>query len=243
VTRKAGVARPGTGLAEDGRHLREVTSYARRGSRLTPTLQEVWDRHAGAWLVDAGSVAEEPLRPLDRERWFGRTAPLVVEIGSGTGEALVSLAAARPDHDVLALEVWRPGVARTFRLLEQEGVGNVRLLMLDAVWCLEHLVGSGDLAELWTFFPDPWHKKRHHKRRLVSPAFAALVADRLEVGGTWRLATDWSDYAEHVDVVLAAEPRLEGGRTARWAERPVTKFERRGVAEGRAIVDFCYRRR
>lgn len=109
MTRKAGLARPGTPLTDDGRHVREVTSYARRGSRLTPQQQEAWDRHASSWLVDADEVATEPVRLLDRERWFGRTAPLVVEIGSGTGEALVALAAGRPDHDVLAIEVWQVG--------------------------------------------------------------------------------------------------------------------------------------
>lgn len=242
MTRKAGVARPGTGLTDDGRHLREVTSYARRGSRLAPLQQEAWDRHAPAWLVDAAEVAAEPVVPLDQERWFGRVAPLVVEIGSGTGEALVALASARPDRDVLAVEVWRPGIARTFRLLDEAGVGNVRAVMLDAVWCLANLVGPGDLDEVWTFFPDPWHKKRHHKRRLVSPEFAALVAERLRPGGLWRLATDWSDYADHVDEVMAGEPRLEGGRTARWEDRPVTKFEGKGLDEGREIVDFCFER-
>ncbi|MEZ5194791.1 MAG: tRNA (guanine-N7)-methyltransferase, partial [Nocardioides sp.] len=103
-------------------------------------------------------------------------------------------------------------------------------------------VPAGGLAELWTFFPDPWHKKRHHKRRLVTPAFAVLAARRLAVGGWWRLATDWADYAEQMGEVLDAEPLLSGGVVERWAERPVTKFERRGLAAGRTITDLAYRR-
>jgi tRNA (guanine-N7-)-methyltransferase len=173
---------------------------------------------------------------------FGREAPLVVEIGSGVGEATAALAAARPEHDVVALEVWRPGVAHTLGLLAAAGAGNVRLLSVDAVWCLEHLFAPAGVEELWTFFPDPWPKKRHHKRRLVTPDFARLAASRLRPGGLWRLATDWSDYAGQMRAVLDAEPALEGGPVERWPKRPVTKFERKGVAAGRTITDLAYRR-
>ena len=113
---------------------------------------------------------------------------------------------------------------------------------VDAVWCLEHLIAEGQLAELWTFFPDPWHKKRHHKRRLVNPDIARLAATRLAPGAAWRLATDWADYADQAQEVLDAEPLLDGGRVPRWEDRPVTRFERRGVAEGREIIDLAYRR-
>jgi tRNA (guanine-N7-)-methyltransferase len=113
---------------------------------------------------------------------------------------------------------------------------------VDAVWCVENLFGEGQLAELWTFFPDPWHKKRHHKRRLVNPDFAHLAATRLAPGGLWRLATDWGDYAEQAIEVLAAEPLLEGGAVDRWADRPLTRFERRGLKEGREITDLAFRR-
>jgi tRNA (guanine-N7-)-methyltransferase len=152
------------------------------------------------------------------------------------------MAAARPDHDVLALEVWHPGVAATLKRLADAEVGNVRLLMLDAVWFFENRVREESLAEVWTFFPDPWPKKRHHKRRLVSARFAGLVAAALVPGGRWRLATDWADYAAHVEEQVALEPRLRGGRTERWDERPVTRFERRGVAAGRPSIDLCYER-
>jgi tRNA (guanine-N7-)-methyltransferase len=174
---------------------------------------------------------------------FGREAPLIVEIGSGVGEATAVLAAARPECNVLAFEVWRPGVADGLWRAAEAGAENIRFCSVDAVWSMEHLLGPGSVSELWTFFPDPWHKKKHHKRRLVSHSFAALVADRLVPGGTWRLATDWADYAEQMIEVLDAEPALEGGVVPRWAERPVTKFERKGLAVGREITDLAYSRR
>ena len=232
-------ARPGTGVTEDGRRLQVLTTYTRRGSRLTATQRAAWDRHVDEWLISESAVDEPSFDPA---RWFGREAPLVVEIGSGNGESVAAMAAARPAYDVLAFEVWRPGVASTFLNLEESGATNVRLLAVDAVWCLEHLLEPGRLAELWTFFPDPWHKKRHHKRRLVTPEFAALAASRLAPGAQWRLATDWPDYAEQIRAVLDAEPLLEGGEVERWAERPMTKFERRGLAEGRPVTDFRYTR-
>jgi tRNA (guanine-N7-)-methyltransferase len=158
------------------------------------------------------------------------------------GEATGVLAAARPAYDVLALEVWRPGVAASLAEVAAAGAANVRFCSVDAVWAVEHLVAPGSVAELWTFFPDPWPKTRHHKRRLVNASFAALVASRLAPGGTWRLATDWADYADQMQAVLDAEPALTGGVTERWAERPVTKFERKGLEAGRTIVDLIYTR-
>lgn len=219
--------------------MREVLTYSRRGSRFTPTQQQAWDAHHRDWVVPDEAVDDPGFRWAD---WFGREAPRVVEIGSGVGEATAVLAAARPEHDVVALEVWRPGVAATLGELAESGADNVRLLSVDAVWCLEHLFGPGELTELWTFFPDPWPKKRHHKRRLVTPDFAALVASRLVAGGSWRLATDWAEYAGQMGEVLDAEPGLRGGPVPRWEERPVTKFERKGVAAGRAITDLRYER-
>ena len=231
--------RPHEKLTEDGRRVREVLTYARRGSRFTPKQQDAWDAHAAAWVIPDEAV-DEPGFSL--ASWFGREAPLVVEIGPGVGEATAALAAARPDLDVLALEVWRPGVAEAMGRLAAAGASNVRFCSVDAVWSLEHLVAPGSLRELWTFFPDPWHKKRHHKRRMLTPAFAALASSRLEPGALWRLATDWAAYAEQMLEVLDAEPTLEGGIVERWAERPVTKFERKGLAVGREITDLAYRR-
>jgi tRNA (guanine-N7-)-methyltransferase len=232
-------ARPHHRYTEDGRRMREVLSYSRRGGRFTPTQQESWDAHHRDWVVPDEAVDDERFRWADV---FGREAPIIVEIGSGVGEATAVLAASRPEHDVVALEVWRPGVAHTLGLLAEIGATNVRLLSVDATWCLEHLFDPGEVAQLWTFFPDPWPKKKHHKRRLVTAPFAALAASRLQVGAWWRLATDWSAYAAQMQQVLDAEPSLDGGVVERWVDRPVTKFERKGVAADREIVDLAYRR-
>ncbi len=232
-------ARPRQTYTPDGLRMREVLSYSRRGGRFTPSQQESWDAHHLDWVVPE-AVVDDPA--FDWSEIFGREAPIIVEIGSGVGEATAALAAGRPAYDILALEVWRPGVAHTLGLLAEAGADNVRLLSVDAVWGLAQLFGPGQVEELWTFFPDPWPKQRHHKRRLVTPEFAALAASRLRVGGVWRLATDWGEYADQMGAVLDDEPSLAGGRTERWSDRPVTKFERKGVAAGRLITDLTYRR-
>ncbi len=233
-------ARPHHRLTEDGRRMREVLTYSRRGSRFSARQQEIWDAHAQRWWIPDDAVDRPGFALPD---WFGRQAPLIVEIGSGVGEATAALAAARPAYDVLAFEVWRPGVADGLGRVADAGATNVRFCSVDAVWSMEHLVGPASLAELWTFFPDPWPKTRHHKRRLVTPEFARLAASRLTPGGWWRLATDWEDYAEQMMAVLDAEPALEGGVVPRWDDRPVTRFERKGVAAGRSITDLAYVRR
>ena len=232
-------ARPHHKLTPDGRRMREVLSYSRRGSRFTPHQQEAWDAYHAEWVIPDEAVDDPGFRLADR---FGRDAPLIVEIGSGVGEATGLLAATRPSYDVLALEVWRPGVAASLAEVAAAGATNVRFCSVDAVWVLENLVAPGSLAELWTFFPDPWPKTRHHKRRLVDAAFTRIAAQRLAPGARWRLATDWPDYADQMSTVLDAEPALSGGRVERWSERPVTKFERKGVEAGRAIVDLAYTR-
>jgi tRNA (guanine-N7-)-methyltransferase len=220
--------------------MREVLSYSRRGGRFTPSQAAAWDQYAERWVIPDDAV-DDPGFSL--ARWFGREAPVIVEIGPGVGEATGVLAAGRPDHDVLALEVWRPGVAAALAEVAAAGADNVRFCAVDALWAVEHLVPPGGLAGLWTFFPDPWPKTRHHKRRLVRPSFAPLVASRLAPGAEWRLATDWPHYAEQMAAVLDAEPGLVGGVVERWAERPVTKFERKGVEAGRPITDLRYVRR
>ncbi|WP_122818659.1 tRNA (guanosine(46)-N7)-methyltransferase TrmB [Nocardioides pantholopis] len=231
-------ARPHHKLTDDGRRMREVLSYSRRGNRFTPNQAAAWAAHQARWVIPDAAV-DAP--DFSWSHWFGREAPLIVEIGSGVGEATAALAAARPAYDVLAFEVWRPGIADTLWRVAEAGAENVRLCGVDAVWSMEHLIAPRSLHELWTFFPDPWHKARHRKRRLVDPAFARLAAERLRAGGVWRLATDWADYAEQMVEVLDAEPGLEGGVVERWADRPVTKFERKGLAAGRTITDLAYR--
>jgi tRNA (guanine-N7-)-methyltransferase len=217
--------------------MREVLSYSRRGNRFTPHQQGAWDAHHEEWVIPDEAVDVPGFRLADR---FGRDAPLVVEIGSGVGEATGVLAANRPAYDVLAIEVWRPGVAASLAEVAAAGAGNVRFCSVDAVWVLEHLVAPDSLAALWTFFPDPWPKTRHHKRRLVNARFAALAASRLAPDAEWRLATDWADYADQMRAVLDGEPALAGGEVLRWEERPVTKFERKGIEAGREITDLRY---
>ena len=143
---------------------------------------------------------------------------------------------------MLGLEVWLPGVADTFHRLDEADVSNVRMMSLDAAWVVEHLLPEGSVSELWTFFPDPWPKKRHHKRRLVQAELVRDAATALAEGGAWRLATDWAEYADAMRAVLDQEPMLAGGVTERWEERPLTRFERRGLDEGRTVTDLTYRR-
>jgi tRNA (guanine-N7-)-methyltransferase len=243
MTQPVRPARPHTGLTEDGRRLAQVLTYTRRGNRLSPTQATAWERHHEHWLIPDEAV-DDPEFDV-RDAFDDPSAPLVVEIGSGNGEATAALAAARPSVNVLAFEVWRPGVAETFARLEDAGAGNVRLLSVDAVWSMEYLLGEEQVSELWTFFPDPWPKNRHHRRRLVSPRFAHLAATRLAKGGRWRLATDWPEYAEQMAEVLSAEPLLDNehdGPAPRWEDRPLTRFERRGLRAERPIIDLTFRR-
>jgi tRNA (guanine-N7-)-methyltransferase len=232
-------ARPHTGVTADGKRIREVLTYSRRGSRLGTRQEQAWAAHRDEWWIPDDAV-DDP--GFDLSHWFGRRAPLIVEIGSGVGEATVALAATRPAYDVLGIEVWHPGVADTFHRMEQAGVANVRMISVDAVWSVEHLLTPASVSELWTFFPDPWRKQRHQRRRLVREEFAALAANRLVPGGWWRLATDWPAYAAQIAAVLDAEPLLSGGVVGRWADRPMTRFERRGLDAGRTVTDLAYRR-
>lgn len=232
-------ARPHHRFTEDGRRMREVLTYSRRGSRFSKKQHEAWEAYGAEYVIPDDAIDEPGFSFASR---FPTEQPLIIEIGCGIGEATAALAAARPTYNIVGFEVWLPGVAECVGRLGELGLANVRMCSIDAVWCVENLIEPGQLAGLWTFFPDPWQKKKHHKRRLVNPGFTQLVAARLAPGAEWRLATDWADYAEQAQEVLDAEPLLDGGPVERWAERPVTRFERRGIAEGRAITDFCYRR-
>lgn len=216
---------------------------------MNESQRKAWDRYASRFIVDvprdghATRVAADAF--VDWDAIFGRRAQRVVEIGSGNGESLVAMATARPDRDFVAFEVYPPSVASTLGRIGRAGIENVRIVMADGSDGLGILFGRGSLAEVWTFFADPWHKTKHHKRRLVNPEFVGLVADRLAFGGLWRLATDWEDYAHRQREVLDAEPGLENvhdGFAPRLAERPVTKYEARGLAAGREVFDLTYRR-
>jgi tRNA (guanine-N7-)-methyltransferase len=184
-------------------------------------------------------------QPLDFAALFGRRAPVVVEIGSGMGETTARIAAEHPETDYLAIEVHAPGVGSLLKRVEEEGLTNVRVVQHDAVEVMRDMVPPDSLAAIHVFFPDPWPKKRHHKRRLLQPAFAALAASRLARGGQLHVATDWQEYAEHVLAVLSEVPGLRNsaaGFAPRPPWRPETKFERRGLRLGHGVWDLLFTR-
>lgn len=226
-----------------------ITSFVHHRARLTEGQQRAWDR---SWPVLGRDVADvvEGSVAYDPSAWFGRTAPLVLEIGSGMGESTAALAAAAPEHDHLAVEVFEPGLAQLLMRVEELGLTNLALLRGDAVELLRTRVPEGSLSAVRIYFPDPWPKRKHRKRRLVQPEVAALVASRLAPGGTLHLATDWEDYATQMRAVCDGEHSLvntaadaPGGWFPRPDWRPVTKFEQRAHLEGRAVHDLLYRRR
>lgn len=230
---------------------RDVVSFVRRGPRMNSSQRHAWDEFRDRYMLAvprgelATSVAEDA-GPLDVASIFGRSAPLTVEIGSGNGDSPVALAQSYPERDVLAFEVYEPALASTLGKIARSGVDNVRLIEADGQQGLARLLAPQSVSELRTFFPDPWHKKRHHKRRLVSARFADVVAARLVPGGAWRLATDWEDYALWMRAVLDAHPNFDNA-FPEWAprdpDRPLTRFEQRGIDAGRRIFDLVYRTR
>ncbi|MDX1593330.1 MAG: tRNA (guanosine(46)-N7)-methyltransferase TrmB [Gammaproteobacteria bacterium] len=187
-------------------------------------------------------------RPLDLPALFGRRAPVALEIGFGMGDALLAMAEADPGHDFLGVEVHRPGIGRLLAGIEARGLANVRVIEGDALQVLGAMLDDGSLDRLLLFFPDPWPKKRHHKRRLLQPEFVELAARRLALGGLFHAATDWAPYAEQMLGVLEGCALLEndaapGGYAPRPAYRPPTRFERRGRALGHEVFDLLFRRR
>jgi tRNA (guanine-N7-)-methyltransferase len=220
----------------------QPVSFIRRGGRLTERQQVAWDALAAAHVIDVPrsgpSTSVDPGFRLDPTTTFGRSAPLIIEIGTGRGEALVAAAQQHPDINFLGLEVYIPGVAQTLQTMRRLGVENIQLAIVNAPEAFATMVPASSVREVRTWFPDPWHKARHHKRRLITAGFTELVARVLEPAGVWRIATDWDDYAEWIAEALATSPFVEGGRVQRFADRPVTRFEARGVAAGRVIHDF-----
>jgi len=197
-------------------------------------------------LWSAYGVPGYPGPVLDTAALFGRPAPVVLEIGSGMGEATAAMAAADPDRGYLAVEVHTPGIANLLALIERHRLTNVRVVHGDAIELLSAGLAPASLDAVHAFFPDPWPKARHHKRRLIQPARVALLRSRLVPGGTLRCATDCAGYATAMLATLAADPELvnpHGGYAPRLASRPLTKFEQRGRAAGRDVYDICFRRR
>jgi tRNA (guanine-N7-)-methyltransferase len=215
------------------------TIYPQR-ARMTAGQQRAWERSWHQWGAD---VLELPDGPLDTTGWFGRAAPIVLEIGSGMGESTAAMALAAPGIDHLAVEVYQPGLAQLLLRIEQAQITNLRLLRGDAHALLHGHIPAGSLHAVRIYFPDPWPKRRHHKRRLINSEFVALVASRLARAGTLHLATDWEPYALEMLAACTTELTLRNtaaGFATRPPWRPVTKFEQRARDEGRAVRDLLF---
>lgn len=207
---------------------------------MTPGQRAAIERNWPAYGLDASAR-------LDLDAVFGRRAARVMEIGFGDGEATAHMAEAHPERDFLAVDVYEPGIGRLLAAIAEAGLTNVRVLRGDAIEVLREAITPASLHSVLILFPDPWPKKRHHKRRLVQPDFVSLVASRLEAGGILHLATDWQDYAEHMLAVLEADGTLintagRGKFCAQATARPETKFERRGTQLGHAVWDLRFAR-
>ena len=220
---------------------RHVRSFVRRIGRITPSQQRAFDAHWDNYGIDYTG------EPRDFLAVFGRDAPLIVEIGFGNGEQLLHASAAEPNSNFIGIEVHTPGVGRLMNGLAAQDLHNTRIYAYDAVDILRDEIGSETLAEVRIYFPDPWPKARHNKRRLIQPDLVGLVASRLRTGGLLHVATDWEAYAEHIRDVLEAAPDFvntsaPGAPIARPEWRIETHFERRGLKLGHGVWDFVYRR-
>jgi tRNA (guanine-N7-)-methyltransferase len=226
-------------MQEPSKNRRTIRSFVRRTGRLTPSqskaLEELWPIFG----------IEHETQLLNFEVAFGRTAPVVLEIGFGNGVSLAEMAEERPDKNFLGIEVHEPGVGRCLLMARDLALSNLRIMAHDAIEVLDHQIPLASLARVNLYFPDPWPKKRHHKRRIVQPIFLDMIANRLEDGGTLNIATDWAAYAEHIDEVLSRSDRFTCTERREHSgelplERPRTKFERRGLKKGHRIWDWCF---
>jgi tRNA (guanine-N7-)-methyltransferase len=210
--------------------IRPIRSYVLRQGRTTPAQKRALDELYPKYGI-----------PFSTEK-ISSTRPLVLEIGSGMGETTVEIAAAHPEADFIAVEVHGPGVGSLLNRIHSGDLKNLRVIRHDALEVLEHMIADASLAAIHLFFPDPWPKKRHHKRRLVQPEFAALAGRKLKVGAILHAATDWPDYAEQIAAVFAADEFFEEAENG-FVRRPVTKFESRGRRLGHPVRDLLFRRR
>lgn len=226
---------------EDQKYMRKVRSFVLRAGRMTESQQkamdEVWPR--------MGLTLEHGL--LDLNDVFGREAPVVLEIGFGMGDSLIEMAKNQPEKNYIGIEVHRPGVGRLLSNADKEGLNNIRVFCEDAIEVLAQSIPDGSLDCIQLFFPDPWHKKRHHKRRIVQPELAESLRKKLKVGGVFHMATDWENYAEHMMEVMSAAPGYknvagEGAFSPQPQWRPVTKFQRRGEKLGHGVWDLMFER-
>lgn len=230
----------GEETTEDGKFMRRIRSFVRREGRLTKgqerALQELWP-------VMGVEFRDEM---LDLTALFGREAPVVLEIGFGMGKSLVEMAAAAPEKNFIGIEVHRPGVGACLTSAQEAGITNLRLFCHDAVEVLGQMIPDQSIDTLQLFFPDPWHKSRHHKRRIVQPAFVQMLRPKLKIGGVFHMATDWENYAEHMlEVMNAAEGfvnTVAGDYAPRPDSRPLTKFEQRGHRLGHGVWDLLFAR-
>jgi tRNA (guanine-N7-)-methyltransferase len=226
-------------MEEKKTYKRPIRSFVRRTGRLTPSQQRALE---ALWPAVGIQHSKDQ---LDLEAVFGRAAPTVLEIGFGNGESLVAQAAENQDNNYIGIEVHEPGVGHCLLKATDAGISNLRLLMHDAIDVLAEQIPPASLSRVNLYFPDPWPKKRHHKRRIVQHDFLDLIADRLRDGGTLHIATDWENYAEHIDEVLSqsdhftcTERREHSGDQP--LDRPPTKFELRGLRKGHQICDWCF---
>lgn len=228
----------------EGTHLRQIKSYVLRAGRMGPGQERAYAEFGPRFLLNYDASA-----PLDTTAAFGRSAPLILEIGFGMGGATAHIAQVRPDDNFLCCEVHEPGVGALLKLCGEQGIENIRIYRHDAVEVLDHLLPEQSLDGVHIFFPDPWHKSRHHKRRLIQGPFVNRLARHLKPGGYLHLATDWQPYAEQMLEVLNAEPLLANtapaggdGYAPKPDYRPLTKFENRGLKLGHGVWDLVFRR-
>ena len=224
---------------ENTNHPRPIRSFVLRAGRMGTGQQRALEDLGPRFIIPYEAT------PLDLEAAFGRAAPKILEIGFGMGDSTAGIAANHPENDYLGVEVHTPGVGALLKRIGEAGLGNLRILHHDAVEVLEKQIPDGSLDGAHVFFPDPWHKKRHHKRRLIQPPFVALLTRKLKHGGYLHLATDWEHYAQQMLEVLNGEPGLENtvaDYAPRPAYRPLTKFELRGLKLGHGVWDLVFRR-
>ncbi len=235
--------------AHEERRYLPATSFRSRRSALSGAQRQTWERLWPELGISVGTPSEGGPHPgdaLDTRAWFGRQAPVVLEIGCGSGTSTLAMAKDEPDIDVIAVEIYRRGLAQLLCAIDRERVGNIRLIRGNAFDVLEHLVAPGSLTGVRVFFPDPWPKARHHKRRFLQPATIGLIAERLLHGGVLHAATDHPGYAEQIAEVGDAEPRLRradpGDRLPISVVRPTTKYETKAHDAGSAVTEFIWKR-